>query len=617
MDTAFNAEKTEHCSVTGALAAGETLRLRLVVPRSFGVSACTLLLTPDGEETRSLPFSWESTNGTDEWWGVSITPPAGLYFYHFSFETSWGVTVLHRQPGSFSAGVDGDERWQLTVYPPESRTPEGIRGGILYQIFPDRFFDSGEQKTGVPADRRMHTDQTDLPDYRPDSEGCYRNDDYFGGDLAGIREKLPYLKSLGVTALYLNPIAEAHSNHRYNTADYKKVDPLLGGEADFKDLCAAAHRLSIRVLIDGVYSHTGDDSVYFNKYGRYPSLGAYQSDASPYRSWYTFGETRDEYACWWNIDTLPEVNENDPGFTEFITGEEGVIARWLSLGADGVRLDVADELPDAFLDRVRAAVKRGDEERWLIGEVWEDASNKISHGGRRRYFDGRQLDGVMNYPFRDAVLRLTLTGDAPGFMHAVLSVVRHYPPQNLHVGMNLLGTHDTPRLLTVLAGYDAERLSREAAAAITYTPEALSRAKRLLRFAVTVNYFLPGVPSIYYGDEAGMTGGRDPLNRAFFPWGREDAALVDFYRRLGSLRLSQPVLKSGGFYPLSAALGCAAFLRYEPGLPRVAVIANRNPEPIHYVLNADMRGMACAMGGERTPEGVWVPAETAAVLTDA
>ena len=372
----------------------------------------------------------------------------------------------------------------------------------------------------------------------------------------------------------------------------------------------------MRVLLDGVYSHTGDDSVYFNKKGRYPGVGAYQSEESPYRSWYSFGATRDDYRCWWNIDTLPEVNENDPGFTEFITGQQGVIARWLALGADGFRLDVADELPDAFLDRVRAAVKRGDEERWLLGEVWEDASDKISHGGRRRYFDGRQLDGVMNYPFREAILRFCLTGDAPGFMASVLTVVRHYPPQNLHVCMNPLGTHDTPRLLTLLAGFEAEHMSREAAAAIRYSPEALERGKRLEKLAATVNYFLPGIPAVYYGDEAGMTGGKDPLNRAFYPWGAEDQDLLGFYRRLGALRLKQPVLKSGGFYPLSAALGCVAFLRYEPGLPRLTVIANRNPEAIHYILNADLRDMACALNGERTEAGVWVPAETAVVLTD-
>ena len=366
MRTAFDAAKTEHLSVLGAVAAGETLRLRVLLPRSFGVTACTLLIAKDGEETQAVPLDWESTNGYDEWWHKPLTFDAGLYFYHFSYQTSWGTTVLHKNPLDFSAGVEGTEDWQLTVCPAEAKTPEAIRGGVIYQIFPDRFYASGAQKKDVPADRVFHADKSETPVYLPDEDGEIRNNDYYGGDLRGIAEKLPYLASLGVTLLYLNPVCEAHSNHRYNTADYMKTDPLLGTDADLSALCRAAHAAGIRVIVDGVFSHTGDDSVYFNKKGRYPGPGAYQSDASPYRSWYTFGESRDDYKSWWDIDTLPEVNENDPGFTEFITGENGVIDRWMGLGADGYRLDVADELPDAFLDRVRAAVKRHSDESYLL-----------------------------------------------------------------------------------------------------------------------------------------------------------------------------------------------------------------------------------------------------------
>ena len=616
MRTAFDAAKTEHLSTLGAIAAGETLRLRVLLPRSFGVTACTLILTKDGEAPYAVPLDWESTNGYDEWWHKELRFDAGLWFYHFTYQTAWGTTVLHKNPQDFSAGVEGAGEWQLTVYPKEAQTPASIRGGVIYQIFPDRFCDSGEKKENVPADRILHTNKTDLPAYLPNAEGKITNNDYFGGDLRGIAEKLPYLTSLGVTMLYLNPICEAHSNHRYNTANYLRVDPLLGTDADFADLCRKAHDLGMKVIVDGVFSHTGDDSVYFNKEGRYPGPGAYQSDASPYRGWYDFGKTRDDYKSWWGIDTLPEVNENDPGFTAFITGEGGVIDHWMDLGADGYRLDVADELPDAFLDRVRAAVKRHGPECYLLGEVWEDASNKYSHGCRRRYFDGRQLDGVMNYPFRDAILDFCLTADAQKCMTALENIVLHYPPQNMHVCMNLLGTHDTARILTLLTGVDCDALTREAQAKLDYAPRALERAKILLRMAVAINYLLPGLPAIYYGDEAGMTGGKDPFNRRFFPWGGEDQSLVDYYRYLGRIRRNYSVLQSGGFYPLSAALGCIAFLRYQEAHKRLALIANKNPEPIHYVLNGDMRNMTCILNGERTSDGVFVPAESAVILAD-
>ena len=613
----FDAEKDYHKSVRGALAAGESLRLRVLLPRSFGVSYCTLVLTKDGGETQYIPFRWEQTDGYEEWWTLELfLHEQGLYFYHFNYTTSWGTSELKRVKNTQTAGVDGDGEWQQTVYSKAFKTPESVRGGLIYQIFPDRFFCSGTRKENVPQDRRFHTDVREQPDYLPDPDGEYRNNDYYGGDLAGITEKLDHIKSLGVSMIYLNPIAEAHSNHRYNTADYRRVDPLLGTNEDFALLCKKAHEKGIKVLIDGVFSHTGDDSIYFNKYGRYPSLGAFQSKDSPYYPWYAFDPETGEYKCWWDIASLPEVNENDPGFTEFITGKNGVLDLWLGLGADGVRLDVADELPDAFLDRVRRCVKAHGEEKLIIGEVWEDASNKISHGGRRRYFNGRQLDGVMNYPFRTAILDFLLTADAQRFMRGITEITDHYPPQAMNVCMNLLGTHDTERVLTALTGVDLDKMSRYAQAKLTYTPSALKQAKKLLKTAASILYTLPGIPCLYYGDEAGMTGGKDPFNRAFYPWGEEDRDLLAFFKKLGKFRREAGVLADGGFYPLSAELGCAAYLRWQPRLPRVALIANKNPHDIVYRLNNDMRDMRVFTGGTKLDGAVLVPAETAAILTD-
>ena len=602
----------------GAVAAGETLRFTVIFPRDFHVCYCWLTVSEDGQETRHFPMTWGSTDGREENWYIDFTPdrPAPL-FYHFEYENAWGRTYIRHEDDSWAGSFCGQNDWQLTVYDPAFSTPEGIKGGVIYQIFPDRFSNSGSPKKNVPADRVLRDDWGALPRWKPDDRGTIRNNDYFGGDLPGVTEKLDYIQSLGVTVLYLNPVAEAHSNHRYDTADYLKVDPLLGTEEDFRTLCEQAHKRGMKVILDGVFSHTGADSVYFNKFGRYGKGGAYNDRNSPYRSWYSFGKTKDDYKSWWDIDILPEVNENDPFFTDFVTGEGGVIDHWMGLGADGYRLDVADELPDEFIDRVRQAVKRHGQDKYLLGEVWEDATDKISHGGRRRFLLGGQLDGVMNYPFRNAIVDFLLTGQAEAFMTAVATITDHYPPQAMNVCMNHLGTHDTERILTVLSGVSCEGLTRDEQAAVRIAPEDYEHALRLFRMAVWINYTLPGIPAVYYGDEAGLTGCRDPFNRCCYPWGKENHLTLNLIRSAGNFRKGQAVLQSGGFYPISAAQGCVAYLRFAPGMARVFIAANKNDHEIEYYLHDDMREMIPVVGGTKTWGGVIIPAETCAVLVDA
>ncbi len=316
-----------------------------------------------------------------------------------------------------------------------------------------------------------------------------------GRNARGIEEKLPYLASLGVTVLYLNPIFEAASNHRYDTADYTRVDPLLGRKKDFESLCEAARKRGIRIVLDGVFNHTGADSVYFDKFGNYGT-------AEKYRSWFRFGDQyRHGYECWWDVPDLPNVEENDPSFREFLCGEDGVVRRWLRRGASGWRLDVADELPDSLIRDIRAAMKEEKEDSLLLGEVWEDASNKVSYGALREYFLGSELDATMHYPFRTAVLDFLLGKiHAQAACDAFWTIQEHYPKENLYAALNLIGSHDRARVLTVLGG-----------------------DVNALKMAMFLQFALPGVPSIYYGDEAGMTGGTDPYNRGSFPWGKGNA----------------------------------------------------------------------------------------------
>ena len=610
----FDSGRIEYKSVFGSIAAGESLRLRVLLPRELHVSAVRLVVNDETNITRFSLF-WESTDGVSEWWGTDFCPSVpSLLFYHFEFDTPWGMSRILRTDARAGAITHEGEDWQLTVCDSNYTTPDWMKGGILYQIFPDRFCNSGETEQAPTDGRLLRTDWGNQPVWQPNAEGKITNSDFFGGDLKGITQKLDYLASLGVSCIYLNPVSMAASNHRYDTADYSRVDPYLGTNEDFRVLCEQAHSKGIRILFDGVYSHTGDDSIYFNKYGHFDSLGAYQSDASPYADWYSFHENKDKYDSWWGIDTLPEVKEENESYLQFITGEDGILQQWLSLGADGVRLDVADELPDVFLDAVRARVKAVSKDAFVLGEVWEDASNKISYSHRRRYLLGQQLDSVMNYPFRDAILDFTLDGLAEKFTDRILSVCENYPKPALHTLMNMLGTHDTQRVLTLFAGIDCNGRNREWQAGITLNHAQYEKAKKLFKLAAVLQYTLPGVPCLYYGDEAGMVGGNDPFNRGCFPWGNEDTELTDYMRALGRLRRNEAALQDGEFVPVSAMLQCVCYMRKGKDGDGILVIANRNDHPIDYHLHNGIVAERALFNCAAEYDMVHIPANTAAIV---
>ncbi len=502
--------------------------------------------------------------GTDE--AIPLPPAEGgfsgvytapaepeLCWYAFRFTRGDGSTVCLGKNGW--CGQDALARWQLTVYE-DTPTPAWFGEGVTYQIFPDRF-----RRTFVPdvagmvGRRWVHDDWDDQPVFLPDENGQITNRDFFGGSLAGITEKLDYLKSLSVSTIYLNPIFEADSNHRYNTADYLAIDPMLGTEEDFRTLCREAHDRGIRIILDGVFNHTGSNSRYFNADGFYPEPGAAQSKDSPYFPWYSFHPWPTEYDAWWGIHTLPAVNEDAPDYRRFIiSDEDSVVRRWLRLGADGWRLDVADELPDDFIAAIRTAIVQEKADAYLLGEVWEDGSNKIAYSRRRRYLLGRETHGLMNYPFRTALLAWLGGGDAAAFRDAMESIRENYPPAAFYGAMNFLGTHDTARILTLL-GADETPADKSARAAYRLPPAQLVRGRKKLRLAGMLLYSFPGSPTLYYGDEAGMQGFEDPLNRGTYPWGREDELLLAFFQRLGQLRAERSSLRRGGIRYLYAQGG--------------------------------------------------------------
>ena len=560
----FNSRKIEYKDKIRAIATDEKVKLRIIVPRSMKCCGATLCVVKENESPAYYSMFWAGMCGDDnEYWELHFfaTTP-GLYWYHFELDTPWGrsfVRNVGRGVGDFAPDASD---FQQTVYDKNFKTPDWLKGGIIYQIFPDRFYSSGTEKHDVRPSRVMRR-WGDEPFWREEQMNGIWNNDYFGGDLKGIEEKLLYLANLGVTCIYLNPIFEANSNHRYDTADYEKIDPLLGTEDDLKSLCKTAReQYGISIILDGVFSHTGCDSKYFNIYSNYDDVGAYNSKESPYYPWYKFINWPDEYHSWWGIKLLPEVIEETPEYREYICGKNGILRKWLKCGISGWRLDVADELPDVFLDDLRRAVKDENSDAVIIGEVWEDATTKLAYGERRRYLLGEQLDSVMNYPFADAVLNFVKFANADAFIDSVMSIIEKYPPQVTNVLMNHIGTHDTERAITRLAGENCEGYGRN----WQHEHNKLSdydyyRGVSMMKIASLIQYTLPGVPSLYYGDEIGMQGMKDPFNRACMDWYEPNTELHRWYKRLGEIRRGCKAFERGSFVPVYCSYKTVAYLR--------------------------------------------------------
>ena len=618
MTITHNSRDTQYRRPSGAVTTGTSIRVSIDAV-DFTPEEVTLLLwkgensNPEYIPMRQTACIEETRGGT---YTTEITAPdeGCLLWYTFAFEVTddygerciiWYGNNPERLGG---AGHVYDEQemsehdvpaYQITVYK-ESPVPEWYRNGIVYQIFPGRFArDEGWRARCEAAVRRVNDRRSDtkrvIQDdwnraayYVRDDKGKVTEWPVYGGSLKGITEKLDYIKSLGVTAIYLNPVFESASTHHYDTADYMNIDPTLGTNEDFAHLAEEAKSRGIHLILDGVFSHTGADSIYFDMYGNYKAQGtalphdakgAWQGEDSPYRAWYKFDDSKEcGYSSWWGVADLPEVDENNPDYRNFILGRDGVIEHWIKMGASGWRLDVADELPDSFIAETRSRIRKCDPEGLLIGEVWEDASNKISYGERRKYFLGDELDGTMNYPLRDILLDYINYTIGSGYAGERLeSLSENYPRANFYGALNLIGSHDRERIITAMAA-----------------AEDYKSAVSKVRVMSTLQYALPGVPCIYYGDEVGLTGGRDPENRSGYPWGYENLDLGYHYRMLGLLYDEHPVLKDGELSMLSGRYGISddifAFVRYyspdndtvgeyEDRSERILVLANRSYGP--------------------------------------
>lgn len=556
----FDSRQEQYKTPFGTLRAGNSCVLHMDVPESSGATSVTLVMENcDEQPCCEFTFEKERVSGAYTTWRCEFTmQERGLYFYWFRIGKRDGSFRLFRQGDQ--TNMEAGEKWQLSIIPQDFTVPDYARGAVMYQIMPDRFFKVGEcDLTDKLCPFWVHENLSDTPQYTADAEGNWCND-FYGGNLQGIRAKLSYLHTLGVGVLYLNPIFMAYSNHRYDTADYKRIDPMLGTADDFAALCRDAHALEMRVILDGVFSHTGSNSVYFDAKGIF-GHGAVSDSNSPYRAWYRFRHYPDDYDAWWNMPTLPNIEELSESYVNYIIeDDDSVLAHWLNLGADGFRLDVVDELPDEFVRKLKKRLRVLKPDALLLGEVWEDASNKRAYGVSRRYFVDGELDSVMNYPWQKGIVAFVRgEDDGSALGEGIMRLAENYPPEVLACVMNLLSTHDTMRILTVLGGeYHA---SKAEWATARLSPEARALAVRRLHTAAFLQFMLPGMASIYYGDEVGMEGGADPFCRRYYPWSAGDESLRSFYAALCHVKNETQALKTGDVRVTEAGNGRLSFVR--------------------------------------------------------
>lgn len=540
----FNSRKIECKSPYGAVKCGEKLSLHFPIASWVSVDKMYVFIRL-GDVSTPVEMRFEkSENGFSVYTADYVFDAAGIYYYRFEMRNRDGVWYYGRGENGESVCGENLPEWQLTVYKSTYKTPDFAKGNIIYHIFVDRF----NRADGVKTKRkyRLHESFSESPEV-VSADGKYYADDFFGGNFNGIREKLDYLEELGVGIIYLSPIFKAYSNHRYDTGDYLKVDELLGTEDDFKRLLDAAHEKGMKVILDGVFNHSGADSLYFNKFGTYDSLGAYQSKSSPYYDWYYFKKFPDEYACWWGCDNVPDLNKSNKDYRALVFGKNGVVEKWQKLGADGWRLDVVDELPIDFVNLLIKKIKSVNKDALVIGEVWEDASTKVSYGELRPYLLGDQLDGTMNYPFMNAIIAYVRDGDEKFFKDTVQSILENYPKETVYCLMNSLGTHDTVRIINALSDVRAHGWSKTHKLGYKLPDSEYEKAKKKLYLASVLQFTLPGIPSIFYGDEAGLQGFDDPINRRPYPWGSEDKEILAHYKKLGRIRRENRAVFSGGF----------------------------------------------------------------------
>jgi glycosidase len=632
-------------SPQGASPAGAPIRLRF---RTFHADATgvTLHVTDDVTHRSSdtpmtlaavgVPCAEQPQDalGTCDWWEATITPAVPTTL-HYRFIVADGAARDYYADDALLDGGRGavtrigvDTGWVVTVYVPGTQAVPWLDGAVVYQIFPDRFR-NGDPANDVNTNAARYAwppDESDRPVRRPwgaRPNPATASNEWFGGDLAGITRNLDYLEKLGVSVLYLNPIFSAASNHAYDTRDYRLIDPRFGDAASWAALVSAAEARGMHIVLDGVFNHVSSDSPYFDRYGHFATLGACESTASPYRSWFTFtplvggpcagpdGPHTMDYARWSNVASLPVLNKRDAGVRALLYEGPNAIARtWLRAGAAGWRLDAMTDpsFGSDFWPAFRTAVKGTNPDAVIVAEAWQ--RDQVLPEIR-----GDTADTTMNYRFQNAVTGYLGTIGQEGFPDAgataqppslfagkILGMYEDMPAFAARTAWNLLDSHDTERILWSLAPGDAT--SKEA-------PANLAVAKARLRLATLLQFTLPGAPTIYYGDELGLTGADDPDDRRTFPVlgvggalpASADASLHAWYQTVAALRADLPVLRDGAlqFLVTNDRDRTLAYSRYDDGTGLAIVALNPDPDKAARIRIP----LADALGtGTGVPDGV-------------
>lgn len=596
----FEENKISVFTTQTTMKVGEKFSISLRISNDFGfVNEARIIMNQQGgTNEKNFKLEYQLTKENISYFNASIAlENTGIHYFCFKLIINGQVKWIKYNPETEKPCMTENDfpYWQITVYENDFKVPDWAKGKIMYHIMVDRFFKS---KNYVPKEikGRITNKWGEMPIWYPDEKGEYNNNDFFMGNLKGIEEKIPYLKELGVEILYLSPICQSQSNHRYDTADYENVDPYLGTNSDLQSLCDSAHKSGIKVIIDAVFNHTGNDSKYFNEYGNYDTIGAFQGTKSPYYNWYK-RKQNGEIEYWWGFKNLPVCNGNNPEWQRYIYGENGVIDKWFNLGIDGLRLDVADELTDDFIENIRIAVKRNKPDGFILGEVWENAVTKEGYGKQRTYLLGKGLDSVMNYPFTNAILKYVRFGNYKYLSKTIKEILTQYPDEAKYALMNSLSTHDITRAITTLSGNGIQDNNYNLIWNIPYDrqwqfrndkldEQTYNQGKQLLKIATVIQYFLPGNPCIFYGDEAGLYGYKDPFNRKCFPWNIIDDELHEFFSNLGKIRKKYEFLKNADMKIIELQESIFAFERFDEE-NGILVVVNRSEEDININLTQD------------------------------
>jgi glycosidase len=510
----------------GAQPEGGKVTLRIKTAANDLGSAKIRIWNSAAAKEQFVSMSLEKSEGGTDTWAATLDLPTQptIFWYRFALQDGSATTYYEDnldRDGGLGTTWDQppDYDYSIAVYDPKWTIPDWAKDAVVYQIFPDRF-NNGDPSNDKPAGTFSYGGQTTQRKWGEPPAQPPQGSDFFGGDLEGVIRKLDYLQKLGVTLIYFNPIFASPSNHRYDTSDYSKIDPALGDKATFDRLVTEAQKRGIHIMLDGVFNHSSSDSVYFDKYHRYDDNGATEAKDSPYYPWYIFSNWPQFYESWQGYDTLPKYTEIGAIRDFIFRNKDSVAQSWLAEGAAGWRLDAAEQKSEDFWRDFRSRVRGAYPDALLVGEFWHNAN---------QWLLGNEWDGVMNYRFRDVALAFA-NGLPPATADSQLAAIREdYPPNGTYASMNIIDSHDTIRALTSANG-DKNKLMQMA----------------LLQFTS------PGMPTVYYGDEAGLEGGPDPDDRRTYPWGSEDTHLIDYYSLLANVRHKLTALRTGSYDTLAA-----------------------------------------------------------------